>query len=70
MEVKTVTQSEAERADILVCIPAEWDTPFDDNVVGKCNDCGRDVQFRPHAPKEPTRVCVECVSDRFRGGRS
>ncbi len=32
---------------------------FDDNIMGVCDECGRAVYWRPHAPDLP-RVCWEC----------
>lgn len=59
--IVTDDPNEAEKADMVVCILAEPELRFPDNLVGHCTQCGRLVQFRPHAPKTPPKVCIECV---------
>lgn len=53
----------AETCDVLVC--RKFDLVegliFQDNRIGKCEGCGCPVQFRPHAPTKPKRVCFECA---------
>ena len=68
--VEIVSSEEAEAADFVVCCPAEWPTPFSDNPAGACSDCGRAIQFRPHVPKRPPKICIACAGDRARGGRA
>lgn len=65
-----VSNEEAEQADYVVCAPAEWETPFADNEAGVCGDCGRAIQFRPHVPKRPPKICVQCCFDRDIGGHA
>lgn len=60
-KVKVVSDVEAEEAGVMVCVPADWATPFTDNELGVCSKCGCAVQFRPHAPKKPPRLCVTCM---------
>lgn len=50
-----------EHADVLVCRLITVPLLMPDNVTGLCSKCFRMVQFRPHAPKKPRRVCDECV---------
>lgn len=72
---KTVTievdkgDGSAETCDLMVCVPftIERGFVFPDNRIGKCEGCGCAVQFRPHAPIKPKRVCYACV-EKFQGG--
>ena len=34
---------------------------FADNLTGRCDTCGRTVQYRPHAPKPFTLRCMDCA---------
>lgn len=61
-KVKVVSQEEAEKADYVVCMPADEPEYFTDNLRGHCSVCNRVVVFRPHAPKKPPRVCIHCAS--------
>jgi hypothetical protein len=62
--IEVISQEEAEKADFFVCITADSPSPFSDNERGICSGCGVPVQFRPHAPKKPPRLCVGCVVKR------
>ncbi|MEH2497412.1 hypothetical protein V1294_003891 [Bradyrhizobium sp. AZCC 1678] len=57
------TTSDPEESDAVVCRLAPQGAPllFPDNLVAPCSKCWRMVQFRPHAPKKPRRVCDECI---------
>jgi len=46
---------------ILVCNPAHWHTPFDDNEFTHCDMCECIVYHRPHVPAGLTPVCVPCA---------
>jgi hypothetical protein len=45
---------------ILICAPIDGELELPDNLVGKCAECGRRLQYRPHAPKGRT-VCLQCA---------
>ena len=50
--------------DLVICTPTSWGNPggFDDNVYGPCaRECGRKIQWRPHAPAAAEKVCVYCA---------
>lgn len=64
--VEVVSQEDSEKADAVVCILATMPSPYTDNLKGTCSLCGREVQFRPHAPKAPPRVCIECCVKRLK----
>jgi hypothetical protein len=57
-------------ADVLVCAHVTEPLYLPDNIVGQCNRCLRLVQYRPHAPKEPTRLCVDCAGPSVLAARS
>ncbi len=67
--MKVVTPEEAERADFVVCIRKGEPSPFTDNLEGECAWCGHAVAFRPHAPKNPPRVCGACFFDWIRSNK-
>lgn len=50
-----------EEADCVVCRLVSTPLYFPDNQVGNCTRCHRMIQFRPHAPKGPPKVCDECA---------
>ena len=52
---------DGEEADVLVCRLISDPLLFPDNLVASCSACFRMVQFRPHAPRKPRRICDECV---------
>jgi len=52
---------DAEHVDVVVCRLISSPLAFPDNLVGHCSKCFRMVQFRPHAPKTPKRLCDECA---------
>jgi hypothetical protein len=58
--IPIISDEEAEKVDYLVCVPWGTPSPFDDNLKGICSHCGRDVQYRWHAPRKPKRLCVDC----------
>ncbi len=52
----------ADKADAVICRRVTEPLILADNLVGTCANCGHAVQFRPHAPKSPPRVCDECYA--------
>ncbi len=63
--IKMMTQDEAEQADFYICTREGEGDPdfFPDNQTGSCAHCGHAIYFRPHAPKQPTKICVQCAAD-------
>ena len=54
---------------VLIC--AETGN-YPDDVPGECNECGKKIVYRPHAPKDVLRLCLGCglsemVAARMRG---
>jgi hypothetical protein len=58
--IPVVSDAEAENSDFLVCAPLTEPMYFADNFKGICCHCGRDIQYRWHAPRKPKRLCMEC----------
>lgn len=54
------TPEEAENCEYLVCVRVTTPLHFPDNLTGKCCQCGKPVQYRPHAPVTPKRLCMDC----------
>lgn len=61
----------AEHCDFLICrrFNVLEGLIFQDNRIGKCEKCGYAVQFRPHAPTKPKRICFECAPNLDSGGK-
>lgn len=68
--VHVVSQEEAEKAAAVVCCRTGLPSHFADNVTGACAHCGHAIFFRPHVPKSPPKICIECAMDLGRGGRA
>ncbi len=60
--IDIVSQEEGEQADFAVCVLATVKTPYTDNLIGVCSACGKDVQHRPHLPKTPKKLCMDCAT--------
>ena len=61
LDMTVVSDQQAEQAEMVVCMLEGFDSPFTDNLTGPCARCGRTVIFRPHVPKAPPKVCMECA---------
>lgn len=62
MSIEIVGNEEAERAQAVVCVRDYGQKfPWDDNEKGVCSICEHPIVFRPHAPKTPPKICVECL---------
>lgn len=57
-----VEKGDGEHADFVLCRLATTPLIEPDNLVATCSKCFRMVQFRPHAPKKPPRICDECAA--------
>jgi hypothetical protein len=45
---------------VVVCIPAEWPSPFKDNMLSVCSQCECTIAFRPYLTPAPVKICVTC----------
>jgi hypothetical protein len=64
IECEVVDDAKADTADMVVCVEATQPLIFADNMTGPCADCGMVLQWRPHSPKRPPKVCMECAMER------
>jgi len=55
------SQEDGEDCDYVVCIRATNPLALPDNLVSTCCKCGCTIQYRPHAPKTPAKICWECA---------
>jgi hypothetical protein len=65
IDCEVVDDATAEQADFVVCIPAAPWLRNVDNLTGPCHDCGKQLQWRPHAPKQPPKLCRPCAMVRM-----
>jgi formylmethanofuran dehydrogenase subunit E len=59
--IKVVSDEEAEEVDAVVCNTADIPSYFDNNVDTVCADCGAAIYHRPHVPKKPKKICINCA---------
>lgn len=64
LKLNIASDEECEQADAVVCAPVTVPLYFRDNIVGPCADCGDMLQWRPHAPKKPPKICMRCIEIR------
>jgi hypothetical protein len=62
MKVKVVSDKQAEESDFVVCCADVAHSYFPDDVYGECFKCKTKIHFRPHAPKKPKKICMDCAS--------
>lgn len=60
-KLEVAKPGDGEDVDVVVCRLITDPLMFPDNLVAPCSKCFRLVQFRPHAPKKPQRICDECI---------
>jgi hypothetical protein len=53
-----------EYAEIVVCARLTQPLLLPDNLIDICSGCGEAIQHRPHVPKRPRKMCMECVGPR------
>lgn len=68
-EVKVVDENFGEDASMVVCRLVSEPLLMKDNLLGTCTKCFRMVQFRPHAPKTPPKMCDKCASKQIAASR-
>lgn len=61
LKMTVVSDAAAEKAEMVVCMPADFQSPFSDNLVAACAQCGTAIIHRPHVPKRPAKVCIHCA---------
>lgn len=60
-DIRVGSDAENEACDYLVCTPVSNPLKFADNLVSVCCKCGAAVQYRPHAPIIPPKICLPCI---------
>ena len=65
LAVTVASQAQGERAALVVCIGLTVPLTFADNRTGPCADCGDTLQWRPHAPRKPPKLCMDCATIRI-----
>jgi hypothetical protein len=61
-DVQIVSDKSAEECDMVVCVRKKDNkSPFKDNVDANCAHCGEEITHRPHVPKKPPKICMECA---------
>ena len=58
---EVVTPGDAEDVDAVICRLITDPLLMPDNLTGTCSKCFRMIQFRPHAPSRPPKICDECI---------
>lgn len=66
-KTEIVDEREAAKATVMVCRLQTEPLYYPDNLVAPCSKCFRMVQFRPHSPKEPKKLCDECAAKDMAG---
>jgi hypothetical protein len=56
------SDAEAELADALICARLTSPLLLPDNLIDLCSKCGEAIQHRPHVPKRPPKICLECAA--------
>jgi len=65
--VTVVSNDEAEDCNFVICAPVAA-SHFADDVRTRCSSCSRAIVHRPHAPKKPPKVCLDCAVILMQGG--
>jgi hypothetical protein len=60
-QIQVVSDEEAEQADMVICLPDSGPRYFADDVRATCAICGIPIRHRPHVPKRPPKVCINCA---------
>jgi hypothetical protein len=59
--IKVVDDETAEKADYVLCMPDGQAEYFTDDVHTLCFFCLRPIHHRPHVPKRPKKICIDCA---------
>lgn len=61
LNIKVVDDATAEAADYVLCMPDGQAEYFTDDVHAQCFFCLRPIHHRPHVPKRPKKICIDCA---------
>lgn len=56
-----VEPDDAEDCDGVICQRLTSPLLLPDNLIDLCSKCGEAIQYRPHAPKRPPKICFVCA---------
>ena len=62
LNIKVVDDATAEAADYVLCMPDGQAEYFTDDVHTQCFFCLRPIHHRPHVPKRPKKICIDCAA--------
>lgn len=70
--MKIVDDEKAEEAAWCVSMRVadtdpEYFEMFPDCIRGNCQLCGEAISWRPHSPKNVTKICMPCAIDKIGG---
>lgn len=65
-KIEVTSTEEAEDAEYVLCVRKNIKSIFDDDEFGLCSICGREIRFRPHMPKKPKKICIECLFEKIK----
>lgn len=57
-KITVTSNEEAEEAGFVVCGPSKH---FPDDVETLCFLCQTKIVHRPHAPRRPPKICMQCL---------
>ncbi len=61
LNIILVSDDEAEKGDLLLCMPGPKSLYGIPSVMGSCAFCKQTIHWSKLSPKKPTRVCYECA---------
>ena len=61
----TIKVCDGTECEVVVCVSADRETHFSDNVVAICSECGALVQHRPDVPSHLVPICCKCALPRM-----
>lgn len=59
--IEITENGDAEDAKAVVCARLTSPLLMPDNLIDLCAKCRRAIQYRPHVPKRPPKICFECA---------
>lgn len=62
-----VTPAPVDKNTIMVCSFLTKPLMVADNHIGRCAECRRKIQYRPHASGAGRYICTECALREIRG---
>jgi len=58
--MKVFVADNASDSQFLICREITTPLLFADNLTGVCSRCAAAIQYRPHAPAKPPKICMGC----------